>query len=123
VPRILAVLDAGRGDWYWATFGVERGVRRRLATPQLGRPETVLGALGRSVVLVGDTTDEQRALIDARFSRMVEYGDPRLPALRPAALGLLAAARLRSGERDEPAALQPVYIRRPAAEERREAAP
>jgi tRNA threonylcarbamoyladenosine biosynthesis protein TsaB len=120
-PRVLAVLDAGRGEWYWATYGPATGRRRPLAAPQIGPPEAVLASLTRSVVLVGETTPEQRALIDERFGRLVEYGDPRLPALRPAALGLLAQERLAAGERDEPALLQPVYIRRPAAEERREA--
>lgn len=121
-PRVLAILDAGRGEWYWATYGPGNGRRQDPVAPQLGSPEAVLATLTRSVVLVGETTPEQRALIDARYGRLVTYGDPRLPALRPAALGLLAQQRLAAGERDEPAALQPVYIRRPAAEERREAA-
>ena len=121
-PRVLAVLDAGRGEWYWAGYGPERDGRRSPSLPQLGVPEAVLASVTRSVVLVGETTPEQRALIDARFSRLVAYGDPRLPALRPAALGLLAQARLAAGGSDEPAELQPVYIRRPAAEEQREVA-
>ena len=117
--RVLAVLDAGRGEWYWATYQAGRDGRRCLTAPQIGDPAAVLGSLTRSVVLAGDTTPEQRALIDMRFAKLVDYGDPRLPATRPAALGQLAQPRLAAGDRDDPASLQPLYIRRPAAEERR----
>ena len=119
-PRVLAVLDAGRGEWYWATYRSGPGQPRCLTPAQLGDPEAVLASLTRSVLLVGETSPEQRALIDDRFSRLVEYGEPRLPATRPAAVGLAALSRLAAGERDEPAALQPVYLRRSAAEERRQ---
>jgi tRNA threonylcarbamoyladenosine biosynthesis protein TsaB len=122
-PRVLAVLDAGRGEWYWATYRSGPGGQRRLTPPQLGAPEAVLASLARSVLLVGETSVEQRALIDERFSRLVDYGDPRLPATRPAAVGLAALTRLAAGERDEPAAIQPVYLRRSAAEERRQVTP
>ena len=117
--RVLAVLDAGRGEWYWATYQAGRSGRRCLTAAQIGEPTAVLGAVTRSTVLAGDTTPEQRALIDTRFAKLIDYGDPRLPATRPAALGQLAQARLAAGEQDDPASLQPVYIRRPAAEERR----
>lgn len=118
-PRVLAVLDAGRGEWYWAGYAKERGRRRQVSPPQIAKPDAVLGTLTRSTFLVGDTTPEQRELIATRFGRLLEHGDPRLPAARPAALGLLAAERLAAGELDEPATLQPLYIRRPAAEERK----
>lgn len=121
--RVLAVHDAGRGEWYWAGYANERGRHRRLGPPQLGAPEAVLGALNRGTFLVGDLSPQQRELIAVRFGRLVELADPRLPAMRPAALGLLAAERLAAGERDEPATLQPLYLRRPAAEERQGAAP
>jgi tRNA threonylcarbamoyladenosine biosynthesis protein TsaB len=116
--RVLAVLNAGRGEWFWALYGTERGRRRRLAPPQIGRPEEVLHVLNRTTLLVGECGEAPRELIATSFARTVELGDPRLPAIRPAALGLLAAERLAAGERDEPATLQPLYIRRPAAEER-----
>ena len=120
-PRVLAVLDAGRGEWYWASYRAGPGGQRCLTPPQLGVPEAVLASLTRSVLLVGETSVEQRAFIDERFSRLVEYGDPRLPATRPAAVGFTALNRLAAGERDEPAGIQPVYLRRSAAEERRQA--
>jgi tRNA threonylcarbamoyladenosine biosynthesis protein TsaB len=121
-PRVLAVLDAGRGEWYWASYAQERGARRRLEPPQIGRPEEVLAALRRSTFLVGDCAPAVRQLIAERYERLVTLADPRLPAVRPAALGLLAQGRLAAGECDEPATLQPVYLRRPAAEERKGAA-
>lgn len=121
--RVLAVLDAGRGEWYWATYAQERGKRRQTAAAAIGTPEAVLNSLTRSTILVGETTDAQRALIATKHGRLVDFGDARLPALRPAALGLLALERLTAGERDEPALLQPVYIRRPAAEERKVTSP
>ena len=121
-PRVLAVLDAGRGEWYWASYVYERGARRQLTPPQIGRPEEVLAPLKRETFLVGDCSPTVRQLIAAHYGRLVTLPDPRLPAVRPAALGLLAQARLAAGDSDEPATLQPVYIRRPAAEERKGAA-
>lgn len=121
--RVLAVLDAGRGEWYWASYSPERGRRRQTAAAAIGTPEAVLDSLTRRTVLVGETTAAQRTLISERYSRLVDLGDVRLPAVRPAALGFLAMKRLLDGESDDLAGLQPVYIRRPAAEEGRAAHP
>lgn len=118
-PRVLAVLDAGRGEWYWASYAEERGARRQLTPPQIGKPEEVLAGVKRTTFVVGDCAPALRQLIAERYARLVTLADPRLPAVRPAALGLLAQQRLAAGEADEPATLQPVYIRRPAAEERK----
>lgn len=117
--RVLAVLDAGREEWFWALYAHERGRRRRLSPPDIGRPEDVLKRLTRSTLLVGECSDSQQALIASSFAKTVDLGDRRLPATRPAAVGLLAAERLAAGERDEPATLAPFYLRRPAAEERK----
>ena len=118
--RVLAVLDAGRGDWYWALYANERDKQRCLSAPSIGRPAEVLERVKRSTVLVGELTNEQRELITASPISVLDATDPRLSVARPAAVGLLALERLAAGERDEPATLQPVYLRRPAAEERKE---
>ncbi len=117
--RVLAVLDAGREEWFWALYANDRGRRRCLSPPEIGRPEEALKRLTRSTLLVGECSDSQQALIATSFARTVELGDRRLPATRPAAVGLLAAERLAAGERDDPATLAPFYLRRPAAEERK----
>lgn len=119
--RTLAVLDAGRGDWYWAMYVSTNGKRRCVSPPQIGNPAETLATLKQRTMLVGEMPASVAQLLASPLGRHVERGDSRLPAVCPGAIGILGQERLAAGERDDPATLTPVYLRRPAAEERREA--
>jgi tRNA threonylcarbamoyladenosine biosynthesis protein TsaB len=116
--RVLTVLDAGRGDWYWALYTFTAGKRRCVAEPQIGNPAAVLGDIKQRTTLVGELPKRAIELLKGTSAKYVESRSGPLPAVRPGATGLLATELLASGASDDPTTLAPIYLRRPAAEEK-----
>src|SRR5581483_9766239 len=85
---------------------------RVLEAPSVGPPAEVLDRWRsqRPQILVGDGVVKFRATLPLEGVEL-----PPVPALA-GALGLMAAARARRGDTIDPAAIQPLYIRRPDAE-------
>jgi tRNA threonylcarbamoyladenosine biosynthesis protein TsaB len=118
-------MDARRRDVFAALyraadappFSPERLVE--IAPPATGDPRAILTrwqplAQGQRVVFVGDGAALYADLVAAA-------GDPtwrivREPPLLAGTLGRIAAARAGRGETIDPAAVQPLYVRRPDAE-------
>jgi tRNA threonylcarbamoyladenosine biosynthesis protein TsaB len=112
---VAAVADAQRGDVYAAEF------RRQAAGAPLTRVgrtrvegrDTWLGGLAAGTLVVGPGLDRLGAPLPGHVVR----GTPEMS--RPDPLRLLDLAREAwiSGRRDDPWALEPLYLRRSAAEE------
>jgi tRNA threonylcarbamoyladenosine biosynthesis protein TsaB len=125
--RVAAWMDAHRRDVFAACYDVSGSVvfePERLAVvegPTVGDPAATLkrwSALpsGAPIVFIGDGAVMYADVI----ARAVP--DARVMAAPPlaAAIGLIAVERARRGETVDPAALQPLYVRRPDAEVERE---
>jgi tRNA threonylcarbamoyladenosine biosynthesis protein TsaB len=104
-PTIVALVDAFRDEVYSGVYDVEArpdGPRR------VGRLEAVLEGLTGPVAFVGNGAGRFRARIQARTpGATFPAHDPWLAV----ALARLAAVRLASGERPDPEALRPLYLR------------
>lgn len=92
--RLLVATDARRREWYWAMYD-NRG--RRVAGPEVAAPDEVRR--------IAEEDGQTRVLGDGVFGEPV--------AVDAAGLVTVAAAALRAGA--EPAALTPLYLRRPDA--------
>lgn len=110
-PRVVALMDAFRGETYFAFYD-EAG--RGLDPPRVGGLETALDGLdcapGETIAFVGDAASARRAAIEARVPGAVF---PDVDLFLAAPLARAAVARLAAGEGVPAAALRPLYLRPP----------
>jgi tRNA threonylcarbamoyladenosine biosynthesis protein TsaB len=115
-------IDAHRRDVYSALYRVSAAphyTRRRLATidePAVGDPHATLERWFASGlqpdVFIGSGALIYRHVVAERAARALVAPVPPLAAT----IGLVAAQRAAAGEGLDPAAIQPLYVRRPDAE-------
>jgi tRNA threonylcarbamoyladenosine biosynthesis protein TsaB len=120
---ILPVLDAHRGEVAGALYRVDRDGRAECLVPALvAPPEAVASEVNAHpgpVLLVGDGLARYGALLHRILGARARFGGPHLHP-RAATVGLVALPRLARGERVDPAALVPLYGRRPVVWPRKE---
>ena len=121
---VCPLLDARKGEVYTALYRTSGGYLERLSADRAVAPavlaEELLRDLAGPVVLLGEGVAPFEALLGRLLGTRARFAPPghRLPsAVSVAELGRLAHAR---GERVEPAALVPLYVRRSEAELARE---
>lgn len=112
---VCSMLDARRGEVYWALFEVGHGVMRRLSEDALTSPEICLSALPADVTVVGDATTAYGELLERRLGgraglRLFPDFGPRGGLV--AALGMAQLAEGIEVGRD----FEPRYIRPSEAE-------
>jgi tRNA threonylcarbamoyladenosine biosynthesis protein TsaB len=111
--RVLAVLDAGRGEVYCGEYGI-RDARATLIAQQLWTvAELVANAAGRTVV----TPD----VIVAELSREKNLQFAHIAAPRADSIARLGFEKIQAGEMVSPEALDATYIRRTDAEIKKDA--
>lgn len=117
-PRLVAaVIDARRGEVFWALYRQVPGGLQRDGGYQVGKPGELAGelqALGADVLAVGDGAHRYRAHLTE--VRGVEVADQWLahPTAKP--LVQLAHAKALREEFVPPSAIEPLYLRKPDAE-------
>ncbi len=123
---VAAWIDAQRKDVYAARYRVHDAAPftperlTSIADPMVGAPAEVLDAWAGDnavpLVVVGDGAVRYADEIAERVPRARVAGAPPLAG----AIGRLAIVRVQRGEVGHPAAIQPLYVRRPDAEVERE---
>jgi tRNA threonylcarbamoyladenosine biosynthesis protein TsaB len=118
---ICALLEAGRGEVYRALYRAVRnsGVRgpeelirlSEFAIVALPALAAELGALDANVVCAGEWLAATQAALAAEPGLRARFVEP--VASRGALLAAIAAGRHERDERDEPATMEPIYLRRP----------
>ena len=120
---VLPVLDAHRGEVAGALYRAGRDGSIECLLPPLVVPPAVLAAEVAShpgsLLLVGDGVTRYGGVLHAVLGPRARAAGPDVHP-RAAAVGLLALPRLARGERVDPAALLPVYGRRPVVWPRQE---
>ena len=104
-------VDAWRGEVYAGAY--RAGLP--LMTPVVAGPARILAALDGPVLFVGDGAVAHRAFIVSQCGDRGRFAPTMTPRLAPA-IARLAAARAQAGERPDPHAVAPLYVRRPDAE-------
>jgi tRNA threonylcarbamoyladenosine biosynthesis protein TsaB len=120
VQRVVAVVDALRGEWFVQSFGAAdaRGSRSAEEAPRLwrpGDPSAAAGVLGELSDL-GDLSDLSHLVIGFDAERFAATAGSAAPRLVPLALApAIAAAASRPDWIWDPAPLtRPFYLRAPA---------
>ena len=108
---IVAVHQAGRGELAWAVYEQREGLRE-LQPPRLSSLEELIELCPPSALLCGELAGIEQRLRDeltgARFATGVAS------QRRAGALAELGWHRYAGGERDNPVAVEPIYLREPA---------
>jgi tRNA threonylcarbamoyladenosine biosynthesis protein TsaB len=117
-PKLIAaVVDARRGEVFYAFYRQVPGGVQRISEYQVGKPDELAGelqALGQDVLAVGDGAIRHRdRLVEMRG---VEVADQWLAHPGAAPLVQLAHARAVREEFVNPWDLEPLYLRKPDAE-------
>jgi tRNA threonylcarbamoyladenosine biosynthesis protein TsaB len=114
---IATVIDARRGELFYAFYRQVPGGVQRLSLPVVGSPDDVVAdmyALGSDVMCVGDGALRYRRTL--KEVRGIEFADPGLAYPSPQPLVQLAHARALREEWVNPWELEPLYLRKPDAE-------
>jgi tRNA threonylcarbamoyladenosine biosynthesis protein TsaB len=112
---IWALLDAGRGQIYAAAYApdVSAGEWAPLDGYHVLTPEELAARIDGPVLCSGEWRDGTRATLEGLAGSHVRFAS-RLGGRRASWLAELALARAAAGARDDAAALEPLYLRRPA---------
>ncbi|HXF38041.1 MAG TPA: tRNA (adenosine(37)-N6)-threonylcarbamoyltransferase complex dimerization subunit type 1 TsaB [Actinomycetota bacterium] len=116
--RIAAVIDARRGEVFFAIYEPAPGGVVRESGYQVASPDRLvaeLEALGREVLVVGDGALRHRRTLEELRGR-VEFASPAFAHPRASALIELAVPRLLREEHDRLFDVVPLYLRRTDAE-------
>jgi tRNA threonylcarbamoyladenosine biosynthesis protein TsaB len=114
---LVPVLDARRGEVFYATYRQVPGGVQRLSDYEIGKPDDVaaeLAAKGEEVLLLGDGALRYRD----RFYDLdrSEFGPPELSYPSPAALVELTRAKFQREDFCQPRQVHPLYLRLSDAE-------
>ena len=118
VRTVVAVIDARKGELFYAFYRPVPGGVQRVSEPTCGNVEDLIGDLmarGDDVLLVGDGALRYRAEIAADI-RTVDFAEQFLS--RPSAAPLVQLAHARALREDwvNPWEIQPMYLRLPDAQ-------
>lgn len=108
-PVILALLPAGRGEYYAAAFSGEGTEWRRLGDQRVGALGQVVAGLPAGSMMSRRLSDEENSAVLAAGLRLPPFGE----GARAAVVGLLGARRFAQPGFDVAASLRPVYLRAP----------
>jgi tRNA threonylcarbamoyladenosine biosynthesis protein TsaB len=109
---ICSVLDARRGELFWAFYRSAPGGVQRVTEFRVGPPEKLAGeieALPDDVVCIGDGALAQRSLLE---STGAEVGSASMAYPTAHALVELSLPRFIREETQRPEELRPIYIRK-----------
>lgn len=112
---ICALLDAGRGQLYTAVYAPDASAAEwaPLDGYHILTPEELAARVDGPVLCSGEWRAETRAALEGLMGGDLRFAS-RLGGRRASWLAELALARAASGARDDTAALEPLYLRRPA---------
>src|SRR5688572_10027727 len=109
---VCSVLDAKRGELFWAFYRSAPGGMQRVTEFRVGPPEKLAGeieAVPDDVLCIGDGALAHRALLE---STRAEVGSPAMAYPTAESLVELALPRFFREETQRPEDLRPVYIRK-----------
>jgi len=107
------VHDVGRGELAVALFQLQHGDWRRLEVEHLTTPEEIMESVTGLTLFCGEVPDGLRTELNARLPAEAVVPGKNALLRRAAFLAELGWKRLQSGDSDNLASLQPLYLRHP----------
>ena len=110
---ICSLLDAGRGEVANAVFQESEGHWGKLAEENVCTPEEIVESISKSTLFCGEGVPQRSSYLRQALGSNGVVVSFHTPATRLWSLGILAGQRLKNGDVDNLATLQPLYLRRP----------
>jgi tRNA threonylcarbamoyl adenosine modification protein YeaZ len=118
--RVATWVEAWRGEVYAAVYEGDREIE----PPSVEHPDRLLEryAAWNSIHFIGGAAHTRREAILAALGDLATIAEPAAPSLS-GTIALMATESVRAGNRPQPHAIRPLYIRRPDATPARDARP
>lgn len=114
---VCPILDAKKGQIYTALYRpTTEGRLEKIEPDQAVDPDAFIRRISRPVVFLGDGVPVYGNLIRELLPAMAYFAPSNLQWIRPSAVGLLGLEKYLRGERIDPVAFVPRYLRRSEAE-------
>ena len=110
---VCPVFDAGRDEIAAAMYQMKRHQWTQLAREHLTTVDALCSQITTRTVFCGEFRPEVAAALKDRLKRKAVIPSPAGRLRRAAFLAELGRQRLAAGDTDDPATLQPLYLRRP----------
>ena len=111
---ICPILNAGRGEVATALFQMRRGRWCRLVAEHITTVDLLGGETGARTLFCGEVSPELASQLRRHLGRQAVIIEGAALRRRAGYLAELGWRKLRAGEQDNPATLQPLYLRKPA---------
>ena len=111
---ICPIFNAGRGEIATALFQHMDGKWQKLMEEHITRIDELCSKLKDKTVFCGQITEEIVTQLKANLGEKAIIAQGALLLRRAGYLAVLGCKRLEKGESDNPATLQPLYLRKPA---------
>jgi len=111
---IRPLYDAGRGEVATALYRQQSGEMRQLEAPRLTTVAALAEEIDQPTLICGEVRATSIDLLRQRLGHLVSFPPQAGMVRRPGYLAQLGWRRWQDGEQDDLAALQPIYLRRPA---------
>lgn len=115
---VCALHDAGRDEIATATYQMKRGKWQRLHEERITTLEELCGQITVKTVFCGELAAPLISELTARLGAKAVIPTPAARLRRAAYLAELGGRRLKANDTDDPATLQPLYLRRPSITQR-----
>jgi tRNA threonylcarbamoyladenosine biosynthesis protein TsaB len=116
---VHAIIDARRGEVYWASYEFVKGEQRKTGGYLALSPAQLTERLIGDTVLVGSGVDRYKDYIRNNVRCQVRFIDPNPRFPTPMLISILGLEKLRAGDVVEIDSAEPIYIRPSDAETRR----
>ena len=111
---ICPVLDAGRGELSAGLFKEAAGELAEARAPSIYTPEELCASVQEATLFCGEHLPAVKNEIARRLGPASSFPPPSALLRRPGNLAELGQQRLAQGLPDDPATLQPIYLRGPS---------
>ncbi len=112
--QICAIHNAGRNEIATATYQIRRGRWQRLHEERITTLEELCAQIRVKTVFCGELTDLSISQLTAKLGSKAVIPTAAARLRRAAYLAELGGRRLKANDYDDPATLQPLYLRRPS---------
>jgi tRNA threonylcarbamoyladenosine biosynthesis protein TsaB len=111
---ICAVHGAGRGEIAAATYELQIGEWKQVVAEHIETIGSLLAGITGKTLFCGELPEAEFDTIKKNLGENAVIPSPVLRVRRAACLAELGQKRISAGQIDNPATLQPIYLRRPA---------
>jgi len=111
---ICPIFNARRGEIATAIYQVKHNEWRQLTTEQITTAETLCSQITTKTVFCGEFIPTIATQLRKQLKQKAVIPSPATGLRRASFLAELGLKRLKAGDYDNPATLQPLYLRRPA---------